>query len=97
MVVIVETETVTKCKTPQIVYWANVSNNFDHETKYYYGFTAPSFNERYCYHKSSFSHKGSTNTTELSKYVRKLQKQGKVWDILKKEMKKPVQNYVNYA
>ena len=46
-----------QCLNPQIVYRADVSNNKDNETKFYYGLTETSFKERYGNHKRSFRHK----------------------------------------
>ena len=45
-----------QCLTPQIVYRADVSNNKDNETKFYYGLTETSFQKRYGNHKRSFIH-----------------------------------------
>ena len=55
--------------TPLIVYCANVSNNKDNETNFYYGLTNTSFKERYGSHKRSFRHGRYKNDTELSKYI----------------------------
>ena len=62
-----------KCKTPQIVYRGDVSNNFDNESKYYYDRTEVWYGN----HESSFRHERSRYAIELSKYLWELQKQGK--------------------
>ena len=45
-----------QCLTSQIVYRADVSNNKDNETKFYYGLTETSFKKGYGNHKRSFIH-----------------------------------------
>ena len=45
-----------QCLTQQIVYRADVSNNKDNETKFYYGLTETSFKKGYGNHKRSFIH-----------------------------------------
>ena len=58
-----------RCLTPQIVYRADVSNNKDNETKFYYGLTETLFKEIYGNHKRSFRHKWYRSDTELLKYI----------------------------
>ena len=53
----------------KIVYRAEVSNNKDNKTKFYYGLTEASFKKRYGNHKRSFIHEQHKNDTELSKYI----------------------------
>ena len=66
-----------KCKTPKIIYQADVSNNVDNETKFYYGLTETSFKERYGNHKKSFKYEKYKYETELSKYIWDLHEQNK--------------------
>ena len=77
-----------QCLIPQIVYCAEVSNNKDNETKFYYGLTETSFKERYGNHKRSFRHERYKNDTELSKYIWDLTSAHKVptikWSIVRK-------------
>ena len=77
-----------QCLTPQIVYPADVSNNKDNETKFYYGLTETSFKKRYGNHKRSFIHEQHKNDTELSKYIWDLTSAQKVptikWSIVRK-------------
>ena len=77
-----------QCLTPQIVYRADVSNNKDNETKFYYGLTETSFKKRYGNHKRSFIHEQHKNDTELSKYILDLTSAHKVptikWCIVRK-------------
>ena len=77
-----------QCLTPQIVYRADVSNNKDNETKFYYGLTETSFKKRYGNHKRSFIHEQHKNDTELSKYIWDLTSAHKVptikWCIVRK-------------
>ena len=77
-----------KCKTPRIIYRADVSNDVDNETKFYYGLTDTTFKERYNNHKKSFKHEKYRYNTELSKYIWNLHEQNKihtiVWSIVKK-------------
>ena len=76
------------CLTPNIIYRADVSNNKDSETKFYYGLTETSFKERYRNHKKSLEHERYRYDTELSKYVWELNDQQKSavikWSIAKK-------------
>ena len=58
-----------QCLTPKVIYRADVSNNKDNETKFYYVLTETSFNKRYGNHKRSFIHEQHKNDTELSKYI----------------------------
>ena len=63
-----------KCKTPQVLYQAHVSNSFDNVNKFYYGFMETSLKKMQGNHKSSFRHEIFRNATELSKDVQKLHK-----------------------
>ena len=58
-----------KCQISRIVYRADVSNNVDAETKFYYGLTDTTFKERYNNHKKSFRHERYRYDSELSKYL----------------------------
>ena len=77
-----------QCLTPQILYHADVSNNKDNETKFYYGLAETSFKKRYGNHKRSFIHEQHKNDTELSKYIWDLTSAHKVptikWCIVRK-------------
>ena len=63
-----------KCKTPQVLYQAHVSNSFDNVNKFYYGLMETSLKKMQGNHKSSFRHEIFRNATELSKDVQKLHK-----------------------
>ena len=77
-----------QCLTQQIVYRADVSNNKDNETKFYYGLTETSLKKRHGNHKRSFIHEQHKNDTELSKYIWDLTSSHKVptikWCIVRK-------------
>ena len=92
MVVISETGTVVQWKAnvwPHKLFTvADVSNNKDNETKFYYDLTETSFKKRYGNHKRSFIHEQHKNDTELSKYIWDLTSSHKVptikWCIVRK-------------
>ena len=71
-----------------MVYRADVSNNVDTETKFYYGLTDTTFKERYNNHKKSFRHERYRYDSELSKYLWELHEEGKEykieWSIIRK-------------
>ena len=76
------------CLATNIVYKAQITFSGDERTKEYIGMTAKPFKERYKNHKNSFKHERYERETELSKYVWKLKKNGKKynikWSILKR-------------
>ena len=61
--------------TPCIFYKATVTAP-TRPTKIYYGLTERPFKERYTNHTSSFRHKDSSTSTELSKHIWKLKDEG---------------------
>ena len=63
-----------KCKTPQVLYQAHVSNSFDNVNEFYYGLMETSLKKMQGNHKSSFRHEIFRNATELSKDVQKFHK-----------------------
>ena len=63
-----------KCKAPQVLYQAHVSNSFDNVNKFYYGLMETSLKKMQGNHKSSFRHEIFRNATELSKDVQKFHK-----------------------
>ena len=75
------------CKTPKVIYMAEVSNDTDDEKRKYIGLTERSFKERYNNHTSSFSNRKYQKSTELSKYIWLLKDANKIptiqWRILK--------------
>ena len=70
-----------KCQISRIVYRADVSNNADTETKFYYSLRDPTFKERYNNHKKSFRHERYRYDSELSKYLWELYEEGKEYKI----------------
>ena len=68
-----------KCLTPNIVYYADITNNVDHERRAYPGLSETPFKDRYRNHVRDFKNEIQCNKTELSKYV---------WD-LKRNNKEP--------
>ena len=58
-----------QCQTPKIIYRANVENDINSETKFYFGLTETPFKERFCNHTRDFKHKTYSKSTELSKYI----------------------------
>jgi hypothetical protein len=61
------------CLTTSIVYNAQVTTEDDTPAKNYIGLTEGTFKQRYTQHKLSFRNKKYANSTELSKYIWKLQ------------------------
>ena len=57
------------CLTPKIVYRADVRNNTNSETKFYFGLTETPFKERFGNHTRDFKHKAYSRSAELSKYI----------------------------
>ena len=76
------------CLTSKIVYKATVEADGTSAPKTYVGSTETSFKQRYANHLMSFRHEKYGNRTELSKYIWKLKREGKIfrvrWDILRK-------------
>ena len=76
------------CLTNNIVYRATVDTDGDCTPKVYIGSTETSFKQRYANHLTSFRHEKHEHRTELSKYIWKLKREGKIfrvsWDILKR-------------
>ena len=70
-----------KCQISRIVHRADVSNNVDTETKFYYGLTDTTFKERYNNHKKYFRHERYRYDSELSKYLWELYEEGKEYKI----------------
>ena len=60
-----------KCLTTSLIYNAQVTSTTSNKTttKNYIGLTEGTFKQRYTQHKSTFTHKKLSNSTELSKYI----------------------------
>ena len=61
-----------ECLTPKLVYRADIENNSNNEKKYYLGLSETTFKERYRNHKKESNNSKYQNSTELSKYIWKL-------------------------
>ena len=68
-----------KCQTSCVVYKATVSSETD--VKEYIGLTELPFKQRYANHLTSIKHEGYSNSTELSKYVWDLKRNGEDYSI----------------
>jgi len=69
------------CLIKSIVYKAEIKSNDDGETREYIGMTANAFKSRFYNHKKSFNDVRYENETELSKYVWKLKRNERDFDI----------------
>ena len=69
-----------KCLTPSIVYRAIVSAIHKPDKKYF-GISETLFKDRYNNHGRDFRHKEDVNSTDLSKYISKLNDEGETWNI----------------
>ena len=60
-----------KCLTTSLIYNAQVTSTTSNQTatKNYIGLTEGTFKQRYTQHKSTFTHRKLSNSTELSKYI----------------------------
>ena len=58
-----------QCLTPKIIYQADVENDTNSETKFYFGLTETPFKDRFGNHTRDFKHKTYSKSTELSKYI----------------------------
>ena len=60
-----------KCLTTSLIYNAQVTSTTANQTttKNYIGLTEGTFKQRYTQHKSTFTHRKLSNSTELSKYI----------------------------
>ena len=60
-----------KCLTTSLIYNAQITSTTANQTttKNYIGLTEGTFKQRYTQHKSTFTHKKLSNSTELSKYI----------------------------
>ena len=65
-----------QCLTPKIIYRADVENDTNSETKFYFGLTETPFKERLGNHTRDFEHKTYSKSTELSKYIWDLKETG---------------------
>ena len=76
-----------RCLESSLVYEAEVITRDNGEIKHYIGMTANSFKERYRNHKKSYTNATYMNETELSKYIWKLNQNGRTftltWSILR--------------
>ncbi len=86
-----------KCLTPCLIYEATVSNDQNNEVKRYIGLTEGTFKQRYANHCKDFRQIKYEKSTELSKYVWSIKKDGRTpiikWKILKKVVSKPRKDY----
>ena len=60
-----------KCLTTSLIYNAQITSTTANQTttKNYIGLTEGTFKQRYTQHKSTFTHRKLSNSTELSKYI----------------------------
>jgi len=60
-----------KCLTASLICNAQITSTTDNQTttKNYIGLTEGTFKQRYTQHKSTFTHRKLSNSTELSKYI----------------------------
>ena len=65
-----------QCLTPKIVYRADVENDTNSETKFYFGLAETPFKDRFRNHTRDFNNKRYNKTTELSKYIWELKEAG---------------------
>ena len=69
-----------------MIYSCNVRTTTSDEGTHYIGLTENTFKERWNQHKNSFKHEGKANSTELSKYVWELKKNGTTpiisWEVI---------------
>ena len=81
-----------KCPTPKIVYRADVKNSSNDERKFYLGVTETPFKERFGNHMQDIKHLKYRNSTELSKFIWKLEdaniSQVTEWSIVTKALPK---------
>ena len=69
------------CLIKSVVYKAEIRSKDDGETREYIGMTANAFKSRFYNHKKSFNDARYENETELSKYVWKLKRNERDFDI----------------
>ena len=65
-----------QCLTRKVIYRADIENDKNPDTKFYFGLTATSFKERFRNHTRDFTHKQYIKSTELSKYIWDLKEAG---------------------
>ena len=65
-----------QCLIPKIIYQADVENDTNSETKFYFGLTETPFKDRFGNHTRDFKHKTYSKSTELSKYIWDLKDRG---------------------
>ena len=70
-----------ECQSNNIIYNAEVENMRRNEKKVYIGLTEHAFKQRYSNHMQSIRHEKYGNSTELSKYVWQLKKEGEEFKI----------------
>ena len=70
-----------ECQSNNIIYNAEVENMNRNETKLCIGLTEHPFKQRYSNHIQSIRHEKYGNSTELSKYIWQLKKEGKEFKI----------------
>ena len=77
-----------KCLTSSVIYKATVTEDGTSASKVYIGSAETPFKQRYANHLMSFRHDRYENQTELSKYIWRLKREGKGfnvdWDILRR-------------
>ena len=65
-----------QCLTPKIIYRADVENDINSETKFYFRLTETPFKARFGNHIRDFKYKTYSKSTELSKYIWNLKETG---------------------
>ena len=84
-----------KCLDRNIVYCGNVTVNDLDEGSNYFGVTENTFKDRSYKHRNSFKYDSKANSTELSKYVWDLQKNGTTDYVIKWSIIDHARPYVN--
>ena len=65
-----------QCLTPKIIYRADVENDINNESRFYFGLTKTPFKERFGNHTRDLKHKTYYKSTEISKYILDLKEIG---------------------
>ena len=63
-----------ECKTPSVIYRADVVNGSNDGEKFYFGLADTTFEERYRNQIRDFKHEKCENSTELAKYIWQLKR-----------------------
>ena len=64
------------CLTPKNIYWADVKNETNSESKFHFGLTETPFKDRFGNHNRDFKYRTYSKSTEVSKYIWDLKARG---------------------